>query len=129
MNDTGTSILLVEDDVSFMFILTEALLEEGFHVLSASNSAEALQLYRKNADDVRVAVIDVMLPDVDGLATAVEMRKIDDNIAFIFMSGYEEKEISRIGIRIEDIPRAEFFRKPFAFEDLRNRIRLLDRQN
>ncbi|HVN25209.1 MAG TPA: response regulator [Syntrophorhabdales bacterium] len=121
----SAGILLVEDDSSLMFVLSEWLSGEGYPIFTAANSAEALAQYREHAKDVCVALIDVMLPGTDGLTTAVEMRKIDDDIAFLFMSGYEVAEIKKIGINIEDIPRSEFFRKPFSFENLRNRIRSL----
>jgi hypothetical protein len=41
------------------------------------------------------------------------------------MSGYATEDLKQCGIAIEDIPNAEFFRKPFAFDDMRNRIRTL----
>ncbi len=119
------AILLVEDDASFMFILSESLSGEGYDILTAINSNEALAVYREHAGRIFVAVIDVMLPGTDGLTTALEMLKIDNDVDFIFMSGYEMAEIKKIGINIEDIPRAQFFRKPFDFEELRDRIRLL----
>jgi two-component system, cell cycle sensor histidine kinase and response regulator CckA len=122
----GCSVLLVvEDDASLLSILSEAMSEEGFRVFSTGSGAEALALYRENADDTCLAIIDVMLPGMDGITTAIEMRKINDNICFLFMSGYDTEDLKQWGIRIEDIPNAEFFRKPFAFEDMRNRIRML----
>lgn len=122
----GCSVLLVvEDDATLLHILSEALTEEGFRVFSARSGAEALALYRGNAGDICLAVVDVMLPGMDGLTAAAEIRKINDNVHFLFMSGYDAEYLKQTGMSIEDIPNAEFFRKPFAFEDMRSRIRKL----
>ena len=109
-----------------LFILNEALSEEGYEVLTAASGAEALQVYRQNTDKVHLAVIDVMLPGMDGFALAAEMRKSGDDVLFLFMSGYDTEEIRRQGV-VDDIPDSNFFRKPFAFEVMLRRIRdLLD---
>jgi two-component system, cell cycle sensor histidine kinase and response regulator CckA len=118
-------VLVAEDDAAFRFLLSEALSEEGYQVLSAANGVDALELYRKNADNINLVVADVVMPGMDGLTAAVEMRKIDDNVFFLFMSGYEPERIREIGINMDDIPNAAFLRKPFAFKDLISRIRML----
>jgi two-component system, cell cycle sensor histidine kinase and response regulator CckA len=123
----GSCVMIVEDDASLRWMLSQALSKDGFEVLTAESGIEALRLYRENTDKVWLVVADIMMPEMDGLTAATEMRKIDDNVWFIFMSGYDAERIDRIGIKMEDIPRAEFFRKPFAFRDLTSRIKALDR--
>ena len=126
----GCSVLLVvEDDEALLSILGEVLAEEGLRVSPDRNGAEALAVYRDNADDICLAVLDVMLPGMDGLATASELRKIKDTIRFIFMSGYGTEEITQMGMSIGTIPNAEFFQKAFVFEDMKNRIRALVREH
>ena len=123
----GSFVMVVEDDAAFRWLLGEALRYEGFEVLIAANGIEALQLYRENSDNVWLVVADIVMPEMDGLTAATEMRKIDDNVFFIFMSGYDSEWIDRIGIKMEDIPNSGFFRKPFAFRELTSRIRTLER--
>ena len=118
-------VLVAEDDAAFRFLLSEALSEAGFEVLSATNGIEALELYRKNADKINLVVADVVMPGMDGLTAAVEMLKIDDNVFFLFMSGYELERIKEIGINMEDIPNSVFLRKPFAFKNMITMIRSL----
>jgi len=122
-----TSVMIVEDDPAFRWLLSLALSREGFEVLTAENGVEALQSYRENADRIWLVVADVVMPEMDGLTLAVEMRKLDDHAYFIFMSGYDAGRIDGIGIRMADIPRSEFFRKPFSFTDMVSRIRTLQR--
>lgn len=121
-------VMVVEDDEVFRWLLTEALKKEGFEVLTAVNGKEALELYREKAGKVWLVVSDVIMPGMDGLTAAMEMRKVDDRAFFIFMSGYDSARIEGIGVRMEDIPRSEFFRKPFAFKDMAERIRTLERE-
>ena len=118
-------VIVAEDDAAFRFLLGEALREEGFEVLSAANGNEALELYRKNAENICLAIVDVTMPKMDGLTAATEMRKIDDNIFFLFISGYEGEHLKERGINMEDIPNADFLFKPFTFKDMISRIRRL----
>jgi two-component system, cell cycle sensor histidine kinase and response regulator CckA len=97
-------VMVVEDDAPLRSLLSQALAKEGFEVLTAPNGMEALQLYRKHAGTVWLVVTDVIMPEMDGLTAATEMRKIEDNVFFIFMSGYEAERIDRIGIKIEEFP-------------------------
>jgi DNA-binding response OmpR family regulator len=122
-------VMVVEDDATFRWLLGEALRYEGFEVLTAANGIEALQMYRENSDNVWLVVADIVMPEMDGLTAATEMRKIDDNVFFIFMSGYDSGRINGIGMKMEDIPNSEFFRKPFAFREMTSRIRMLERHN
>lgn len=123
----GSFVMVIEDDATFRWLLGEALRYEGFEVLTAANGIEALQFYRENSDNVWLVVADIVMPGMDGLTTATEMRKIDDNVFFIFMSGYDPERIKGIGIRMEDIPNSGFFRKPFAFREMTSRIRTIER--
>ena len=120
--------MVAEDDAALRWLLSEALSREGFEVLAAANGIEALQLYRENAGRVWLVVADIVMPKLDALTVAIEMRKIDDNVSFIFVSGYEPERIEGIGVRMGDIPRSEFLRKPFDFKDFMSRIRTLERR-
>jgi two-component system cell cycle sensor histidine kinase/response regulator CckA len=124
--EPGSFVMVVEDDTAFRWLLSEALSGEGFEVLTAANGREALQLYRENIGKVWLVVADVMMPEMDGLTAASEMRKIDDNVCFIFMSGYDTERIDEIGVKLEDIPRSNFLRKPFGLRDMTSRIRALE---
>jgi DNA-binding response OmpR family regulator len=123
--EPGSWVIVAEDDAAFRFLLGEALRTEGLEVLSAANGSEALELYRKYAEKVTLAIVDVIMPVMDGLTTATEMRKIDDNVFFLFISGYEHARLKEIGIDMEGIPNADFLGKPFTFKDMMSRIRML----
>ena len=117
-------VIVAEDDVVLRSLFGDALREKGLHVLSAANGLEALELYRENADRIRLVVTDVIMPGMDGLTAAVEMRKIDKNVYFLFMSGHDPQAIEEAGFSMDDIPDSDFYQKPFAFNDMIGRIRM-----
>jgi len=122
---SGSRVIVVDDDETLRLLLQETLNEEGFEVLLAADGEEALKLYRESEGNVSVVVSDIVMPRMDGLTAALEMRKIDENVTFLFMSGCDSERIKAIGINIEDIPNSCFFPKPFGFEDMVSRIRML----
>jgi len=119
------AVIVAEDDAAFRFLLGEALREEGFEILSATNGTEALELYRKNTQNIALAIVDVTMPGMDGITAATEMRKVDDNVFFLFINGYERERLKERGINMEDIPNADFLFKPFKFKDMIDRMRRL----
>jgi CheY-like chemotaxis protein len=124
--EPGSWVIVAEDDEALRSLFGEALRGKGLQVLPAANGIEAVELYRENADKVWLVVADVIMPGMDGLSAAIEMRKIDDNVFFLFMSGSDPQQIGKTGVNIEDIPNADFFMKPFAFSDMTRRIRMLE---
>jgi len=122
----GSCVLVAEDDIVLRSLFSDALREKGLHVFSASNGLEALELYRENADKIRLVITDVMMPGMDGLTAAIEMRKIDENVFFLFMSGYDLQEIEEAGLNIENVPDSNFYQKPFVFRDIIDGIRIVD---
>ncbi len=123
--NSGSKVIVVDDDETLRKLLSETLQEEGFEVLVAADGQEALELYRQSAGRVFLVVADIVMPKMDGLTAAIEMRKIDANVIFMFMSGCDSERIRAIGIDMEDIPNSCFFPKPFGFADMVSRIRML----
>ena len=121
----GSWVLVAEDDVILRSLFSDALREKSLHVLSAANGLEALQLYRENADKIWLVITDVMMPAMDGLTAAVEMRKIDKNVYFLFMSGHDPQAIEEAVFSIGDVPDSTFYQKPSAFRDIIDRIRMV----
>lgn len=121
----GSWVLVAEDDVILRSLFSDALREKSLHVLSAANGLEALQLYRENAEKIWLVITDVMMPRMDGLTAAVEMRKINKNVCFLFMSGHDPQAIEEAVFNIDDVPNSDFYQKPSAFRDIIDRIRVV----
>jgi two-component system cell cycle sensor histidine kinase/response regulator CckA len=94
---SGT-ILLVEDEDQVRLLAKTFLQEFGFTVLEAVNGKDALELYQKNATDIRLVVTDMGMPVMDGYELFHELKKLKPELPIIVSSGYGDAEVSsRIG--------------------------------
>ncbi|MEI6668137.1 MAG: sigma-54 dependent transcriptional regulator [Acidobacteriota bacterium] len=80
------TILVIDDEEIMREILETLLRREGYEVRLASSGAEGLDLARSVPIDA--AVVDVMMPGMDGLTVLDEMKKIDDDIAVIMITAF-----------------------------------------
>lgn len=83
------TILLVEDNPHIMEINREALIMEGYRVLTATDGRQCLELVR--SEDADLIVLDIMLPDTDGLTLCREIKAKYD-IPILFLSALGESE-------------------------------------
>lgn len=112
---SGTSILVVDDEPDVARTVAVNLEARGFKVLTAVNGEDGLKLARENPPGV--AVLDIMLPDIDGFEIA---RRLKDepatrDIPIIFISARAQKEDQIRGI---EAGAAEYITKPFSTEEL-----------
>jgi CheY-like chemotaxis protein len=70
----GRKVLLVDDDVHNLFAVTSLLERYGVRVLPAASAQDCFQLLNEN-DDVDLVLMDVMMPEIDGLTATREIRK------------------------------------------------------
>ena len=92
------NILLVEDDESFGYILKEYLMMNDFEVSLATDGQEGLDLFKTHAFDL--CLLDVMMPLKDGFTMAKELREIDPDIPFIFITAKALKIDKLKGFRL-----------------------------
>ncbi|HSP08927.1 MAG TPA: HAMP domain-containing protein, partial [Candidatus Dormibacteraeota bacterium] len=71
----GARILVVDDDIRNIFALTAMLERHGMEVASVESGREAIEVLEENAN-IDVALVDVMMPEMDGYATMSAMRKL-----------------------------------------------------
>ena len=71
------TILIVEDDVLVSAVISKLLRTAGYEVLAASTGKEAINLFRHAHDKIDVVFMDYLLPDINGLDVAIQMRKYD----------------------------------------------------
>jgi DNA-binding response OmpR family regulator len=78
------TILLVDDEVGLLSLLTMVFEAEGFKVLRASSGPEALQ--RFSGSHIDVVVLDYLMPDMNGGEVAHRMREIDASVPIVMLS-------------------------------------------
>ena len=117
-------ILLVEDDQKIASFIVKGLKEEGFAVDHAANGEDGLHLALTEPYDA--AVIDIMLPKLDGLKLIEEMRqeKFKTPVIFLSAKGSVEDRVKGLQVGGDD-----YLTKPFAFSELLARIQALIRRS
>ena len=116
-------ILLVEDDAALRGALEELLCREGYEVIKASNVRTALNAMNS---DVDLAMLDVGLPDGDGVSLCRLWRSEGIQTPILFLTAKDEELDVVRGL---DAGGNDYVTKPFRMQELLSRIRALLRRN
>jgi DNA-binding NtrC family response regulator len=90
MSDRPTTILVIDDEEIMREILEALLTREGYAVRLAASGAEGLDLARAMPFDA--AIVDVMLPGMNGVQALDELKKIDDDLPVLMITAYASVE-------------------------------------
>ena len=115
-------VLLVEDDRNSSALLSAYLKRDGFKAIAAYDGAEALALASKHRP--LCAVLDVMLPDMDGWEVCRRLRTFS-KVPILITSGLGQPEDKVKGLRLGA---DDYLAKPFSFEELVARIKAVLRR-
>ena len=116
-------ILLVEDDTALRGALEELLTREGYEVIKASNIRTAQDAMNS---DIDLAMLDVGLPDGDGVSLCRQWRNEGKEIPILFLTAKDEELDVVRGL---DAGGNDYVTKPFRMQELLSRIRALLRRN
>ena len=111
------TILLVDDEELLRAVGASMLYSLGFTVITASNGREALKIYRERASETELVMLDLFMPEMDGLAAYHELRKINATLPVLIGSGYNVEEVSDVIINDEY---TGFIQKPYMLEELQD---------
>lgn len=118
--DAETHAILVVDDEDYIHTLGRRILErEGYVVFCASDRMAALDLLRTEGHRIRLAVLDVLMPDVEGPELALQLRQIQPDLRLLFSSGYGVTP--EVRSFMED-GRADFIAKPFTRDAILEKV-------
>ena len=108
-------VLLVEDEDAVRMGGMRALKSRGYTVHEASSGVEALEVFHQLEGKIDIVVSDVVMPEMDGPTLLGELRKLQPDIKFIFVSGYAEDAFAK------NLPAEQkfgFLPKPFSLKQL-----------
>lgn len=108
------TLLIVEDDDVMQKTLVEVFTKRGFIVHAVDNGRDAVRFIKRQGIDV--VLLDIRLPDIDGLSVLKEMRDIDDSILVIVVTAYPEVKIAVSAIKAGAY---DFINKPFELDELK----------
>ena len=92
------NVLLVDDETEFVETFSERLELRNLKILKAFNGEEALQVIEKN-QDLEVIILDVKMPEMDGIETLVEIKKKYPLVEVIMLSGHADVESAIDGMK------------------------------
>jgi two-component system OmpR family response regulator len=121
--DKRMRILVVEDEPDLLASLAQALREEGYAVDTAADGEEGL--YKAEATDYDVLVLDVMLPKLDGWELLKRLRKTRKTPVLMLTA----RDASRDRVRGLDTGADDYVVKPFDLPELLARLRALIRRS
>ena len=114
------TILLVEDEQSILDMAKMMLERFGYRVLSASSPGEAIRLAEMHDGEIRLLIVDVIMPEMNGRDLARQLVGLYPQMACLFISGYSGDVIAHHGLLEDGI---HFIQKPFAMQDLASKVR------
>ena len=125
MNNNEYKILLVDDEPDILEFLSYNLKKEGYNVFTANNGKEAVVTAKK--ENPHLIILDVMMPDMDGIETCREIREIpglkDVMIAFLTARSEDYSQIAGFEVGADD-----YINKPIKPRVLVSRIKALLRR-
>ncbi|SDH50394.1 response regulator transcription factor [Roseospirillum parvum] len=116
-------ILLIEDDIEAADYLAKGLRESGFTVDHADNGMDGL--YLASNEDYDAAIVDRMLPKMDGLTVVETLRKMGKQTPVLFLSALGEVDDRVKGLKAGG---DDYLAKPYAFSELQARLEALLRR-
>jgi len=117
------SILVVDDNEQALALVDEALTSRGYKVTVTSKGTEALPLLdSKKGEAFDLVIIDLVMPDVDGMELAAKILKKRPDVSILVMSGYADDVVVHGVFESNNV---DFLAKPFSIRDLFSRVTAL----
>ena len=113
------TVLLVEDEEPVRKVIKETLEGGGCQVLEASNGKEALEILMDKGDQIDVAILDLILPQVGGKEISHRIREVSPHTRVLFISGYSPESLHP---KYRPEEGAIFLHKPFTPQELLNKV-------
>jgi two-component system nitrogen regulation response regulator NtrX len=109
----GKMVLLVDDEKKVLFLLSDALEEQGFKVRSTTHASEALKILQE--DTIDAVVLDLVMPGIDGVDTLQAIKEMKPHLPVIMLSGHGtiEKAVKTLKLGAHD-----FLEKPVSSDKI-----------
>ena len=110
-------VLLIDDEVGYVYVLSKRLSKRGFEVGKASSGSEAFQILRQRSFDV--AILDLKMTDMDGIEVLRVLKKMAPELVVIMLTGHGSAKAAHDGIRLGAY---DYLTKPCETEELIKKI-------
>lgn len=119
------TILIIDDDKKVLNITERALGGAGYRTISADGGEKGVAIFERHADDINLVVLDIMMPEMDGLEVFNLIRKIRPDIKVVICSGFS---MDGMAMEMMEGGAKAFVQKPFKVAHICEVVRqVLDR--
>ncbi|BCG45791.1 Sensory box histidine kinase [Citrifermentans bremense] len=119
------TILLVDDEEELRAVGAELLASMGFSVIAAKNGSEVLRIWQERKREIDLVLMDLTMPELDGIETYRALRKDTPSLPVLFCSGYGDQDIRPC---IGEDAHAGFISKPYRLDLLQTVLATLWRK-
>jgi len=91
-------ILVIDDEKDTCFILEDILTKEGYKVFTALDGMSGLKIVKEKKPDI--VLLDLKMPEMDGIEVLRRIRKIDKNIVVIIITAYGTMDTARVAMKL-----------------------------
>ncbi len=118
-------ILLAEDESAIREIIAINLTRAGYEVVQAADGKSALGLFRESPLSFDVALLDIMMPTIDGVTVCKAIREADANIGIILLTAKTQESDKITGLKSGA---DDYITKPFSVNELLARVEVVCRR-
>jgi DNA-binding NtrC family response regulator len=115
LNDSRVVVLLVDDEPIVLRLCQQILNLGGYRVIQATSGQEALRLLQQNDVEIGLALLDIMMPGMNGIELGEQIQRRRPSTPIVLMTGYGPREIAQV---IGDKNPYRIIWKPFKTESL-----------
>ena len=116
----GPALVLIAEDEDNLRHVTQRIFNRlGYEVMTAADGVEAVELFRQRPNDVRLVVLDLSMPRMDGWAALEAIRALRPDVPVVLSSGHDQAHV------LEGRPAhhfLSFLHKPYTLEELRSAV-------
>ncbi|MHB8056707.1 MAG: ATP-binding protein [Desulfuromonadaceae bacterium] len=116
---TSGVALVVDDEKAVLRVCATMVKHCGFKVITACDGIDAVAKFRAHADEIDIVVMDLIMPNMDGLAAMREIRNIKPDARVIISSGFNEEELSE---RLANYTPCGLIQKPYSLHLIKAEI-------
>ena len=121
IDSKGQTILLADDEPALRDVHAKLLADLGFQVIQADDGLSAVELFEANREDISLAILDVVMPNLSGVEAALRINEIAPELPIIFVTGYDLNE----ALSSTELPKKYLaLQKPFTVNQLAEKMRL-----
>jgi len=113
-------ILIVDDEDLVLSVAAEMIRKMGYKVFMAISGREALEIFKRNKNQIELVILDMIMPDISGSQTFDELMALDPSVKVILSTGYS---LEGHAAKIMERSCRGVLQKPFTFQTLSIKIK------